>query len=49
MIDYEEEIGHGIPTSALRELSIFKDLAEDKHPNLLNLIDVIPSLCKISM
>ena len=45
--DYADERCQGIPAQVLREISALQELGEQNHPNLVQLINVIPQIDKI--
>ena len=42
VIDFSDNVSHGIPCELLREISILKELSELGHPNLVKFIDILP-------
>jgi cyclin-dependent kinase 3/cyclin-dependent kinase 2 len=47
--DYSEDSTQGIPAPILREISSLKELGQLNHPNLVQLLDVIPMRDKIGL
>ena len=47
--DFKEERSNGIPSQLLREISALTELGQLNHPNLVKLVQQVPSIDKMFM